>query len=499
MGKPIGESNTDSLLRTGDLEQSDRLIAFLLFFTVLVSRLPFLSHNFGLDIDSWLVILKAREMSHTWCYSESRLPGFPLHEMICAFFYTMSAFRMNLLSAFFGSLATVGMYLSARKLGGSRLNSALLSGALAGTPLIYINSTCLIDYVWGLSLSLLSYFFLLDRNFLISAAFLGLAAGMRITYFLMIVPFSLKILKTLDCFGNRRDFVRLFEFWIVSFLTGIFWFLPLIQRYGPKFLSYFETAYRASLSKLIQVIPVDIWGGWGCICCAAILFYLLILRAYRVGEVLPNVRPIDFAQWGITIAIYLFAFLWLPHEAGYLTPIIPFLLFFMASFSPEKAFRVFCILFIVSSFIGGFEVRGSSPKEKPGTVKLFNLGKKDILFNFVKAPILFDRHMRDFHSKYFSNLMEFVHALKEDAVVFPGNFLFLVAQADAHDLKGFQEHSFEIINRNGKKIRFQASLDRNLFRKIKQDGLPMYYLLEGEEEHPPLSFENLGAKRIFLP
>ena len=61
---------------------NDRLKYFLFFLAVLLSRLPFISDGYGLDGDSWAVALTARNIHDTGSYEASRLPGYPVQELL---------------------------------------------------------------------------------------------------------------------------------------------------------------------------------------------------------------------------------------------------------------------------------------------------------------------------------------------------------------------------------------------------------------------------------
>ena len=51
------------------------------------------------------------------------------------------------------------------------------------------------------------------------------------------------------------------------------------------------------------------------------------------------------------VGIYVFAFLSLPDQAGYLMPILPFVFLLFARFAERNAFRLFCILAALGSFV----------------------------------------------------------------------------------------------------------------------------------------------------
>ena len=61
-----------------------------LIFFVIISRLPAISHGFGLDDDCWSVAYAAKEISSKLGnYIPSRLPGYPVAEHIFAFVFAL--------------------------------------------------------------------------------------------------------------------------------------------------------------------------------------------------------------------------------------------------------------------------------------------------------------------------------------------------------------------------------------------------------------------------
>ena len=116
---------------------------------IFLSRLPFLSQGYGLDGDSWSVAIVARNIAMTGNYEVSRFPGYPVQELICSLFYNGTAWRLNLLTAI---ISTIGVLFFALTLKAWKFKYVFLAAAaLAFVPIIYINSTTTIDYVWALS------------------------------------------------------------------------------------------------------------------------------------------------------------------------------------------------------------------------------------------------------------------------------------------------------------------------------------------------------------
>ncbi|HRI41385.1 MAG TPA: hypothetical protein PLW54_06860, partial [Bacteroidia bacterium] len=127
---------------------NDRLKYFLFFLAVLLSRLPFISDGYGLDGDSWAVALTARNIHDTGSYEASRLPGYPVQELLSALLINGGATALNLLVAMVSAAGILFFALSLKVL---RFRHPLLAAAaLAAVPVIYIHSTTTIDYTIAL-------------------------------------------------------------------------------------------------------------------------------------------------------------------------------------------------------------------------------------------------------------------------------------------------------------------------------------------------------------
>ena len=72
-----------------------------LFFVVFVSRLPFISAGYGVEEDSWGIVLAGAHTYLTGIYEPSRFPGHPVHEFIYSAFPFHPEWFYNLFSAFF--------------------------------------------------------------------------------------------------------------------------------------------------------------------------------------------------------------------------------------------------------------------------------------------------------------------------------------------------------------------------------------------------------------
>ena len=77
---PPGSARADEPVPPLTLTQLAGLAAI-----VFLSRVPFLLPGYGWDSDAWLIAGTARKIAQTGRYHESRLPGYPVHEVASAF------------------------------------------------------------------------------------------------------------------------------------------------------------------------------------------------------------------------------------------------------------------------------------------------------------------------------------------------------------------------------------------------------------------------------
>ena len=129
-------------------------VALLVFLT----RLLFLSNSYGVDDDAWRIALAARGISVRQVYRSSRLPGYPVPEIIYSLVWQLGPKIMGGITAALSSLGSAFLYLTLRKL--KVQDSLLIAFTFAVTPIIFINSTNTMDYLWSLSFMLGSLYYI---------------------------------------------------------------------------------------------------------------------------------------------------------------------------------------------------------------------------------------------------------------------------------------------------------------------------------------------------
>jgi hypothetical protein len=212
---------------------NESLLFFSIASIVFLSRVPFLGLGYGTQPDAWRIALTARSIATTGEYSASRLPGYPLQEIVSSLIWQGGPWALNGITALFSGIGTAFFALCLKELGSKTY--ILGSFALAFIPIVYINSTTSLDNVWALAFILGALYFVLVRRSVVAGVFLGVAIGCRITSGAMIFPLGLLILQR----ESRKDALRqILIFSLGAGLIGVAAFTPVFMRYGWNFLPF---------------------------------------------------------------------------------------------------------------------------------------------------------------------------------------------------------------------------------------------------------------------
>ncbi len=305
--------------------------ASLAFFYV-AARVPWVDHGYGTDPDAWRVALSATYLRDHADYTPSRLPGYPLHEFISSAFVRQGWVWTNL-STVAISLAGVLIFAAlARKL--ELPHRGVLVIAFAFTPLLWINSTTTMDYMWALTFVMGAYLALLYDAPALAGVSLGAATGFRLTSGLMLPVFWLLILRS-----KKRDQIR--PLTAISVAVALAAYTPVLMDYGLNFFNFYDQKIPAS--DFIRTLGKDGLGVIGAL--AVIVAFALSWRRVRSlpRDVIDNPQVMT---WVAVIVLYFLSYTRLPHEIAYLIPLFPFGFFLMARYM-SKAVLVACLAVIV--------------------------------------------------------------------------------------------------------------------------------------------------------
>ena len=367
---------------------------------VLLSRLPFLSAGFGSDDDAWRIALSARRLAQTGEYNVSRMPGYPVPEYLTALVIDGGVVAVNMLSTLMTLVATTAFLLLLMRL--HCREPCLAALAFAFTPIVYIASVSAMDYMWAMAFLLLTLLLLLYERVWLAGLALGLAVGCRITSIFFMIPFLILIYNKNSIKSFIINFIILF---LVSGVVMLIAYSPVYARYGWGFLKY--AAAPEPLPIVIGQATVGVWGGLGMLAIGVLLLWRVVGSLYgrslsREQTALPErlSRAQTLCFWsagGLVILLYLR----LPHESGYLIPLIPFVLIGLSAILPRPHFRWLCFALMVSPFVLGIPspLLASFIKPSPAAISLGlrwgHLGaQKGYWIDPLQGPLLMDYQKR---------------------------------------------------------------------------------------------------------
>ena len=308
---------------------------------VAAAGIPFLAAGYGADPDAWLVAQAASHLWHTGQYSASRLPGYPLHEIVSAPLVALG----GCVAANAGTLAaalflTVMWYRLSRAWGA---HPALLFFSLICAPIILMNAATTMDYVWSLAFILAALDSARNRHTILAGVCIGIAGGFRPSNLTVVVPLFLYVEGT----EGRRATIKLLA---VSVLTTLVATLPIMMTYeGPvRWFSItrdiMSDVHPAPNARVLDFLYRTIYA-LGPLATLAIL--IALWKGNRqLRESARAKDPLVVASLA-AVGILLIQFFALPLERAYLLPAIPFLLFLVDRVSSARQSLV-VLLCIVS-------------------------------------------------------------------------------------------------------------------------------------------------------
>lgn len=324
-----------SALLTLDFTQPRAAVSLALL--MLLSRLPWLVLGYGADPDTWRVAMSARYLWRHGEYYPSRLPGYPLHELTAAALYPGGPLLTNLATLI---VSVAGVLCFTAILKRLRLEpKGLLTLAFAFAPQTWINSSITLDYMWGLTFVLAAYLALLVRRPALGGVLLGIAIGCRPTSAVAALPFAVLL-------GRQRRLGPLLSFGLAAALIAAIAFLPVWLRYGPAMFNFFDV--RPTWHRVARTAGVDAFG------LATVIGSLLVLTlSWRRLLLLPRLlqRDVHLAVAVLMLLLTAMAFLRLPLEAKYLTPVAPFALLAAGRLLRRQAVIALCLLLILGSLV----------------------------------------------------------------------------------------------------------------------------------------------------
>jgi hypothetical protein len=328
------------------LSASERRGLALAAFAVLLTRLPWIRSGYGSDPDGYRVMSTARQLARTGQYTASRFPGYPAYEYLCALSANAPPWVSNAVTAMFSVAAFVWFALMLREL---RVRPYLLLAlGFAMVPVIYLNSCCTMDYIPSLAFMLAASYGVLRGSPALAGAMLGLAIGCRLTAGALALPLCLWMLWSLDLGAALRQCVK---FGSTALLVTALCFLPVYRVYGTQFLTFFDNDGYPPFDVVLSRATMLVWGAFGCL---GLVGALMALPIYHREARRAWQQPFARNAWLVallTTLLFLSAFMRLPDEAGYLVPLVPWVIVMIALLTPPRVASVFALALLLSPWI----------------------------------------------------------------------------------------------------------------------------------------------------
>jgi hypothetical protein len=319
---------TEGLLELDWLKTPNLILLSLLFIAV---RVPMIFLGFGLDPDAWRIANSAFDLRHHLVYHTSRFPGYPLPELADSLLINFGWVATNSLTMLLSLLSVIAFaYLLKEK---KIRNKGLLTLTYAFMPLLLINSTNSMDYMWGLSFIVFAWFFLTRKKFITAGMMMGLAVSSRP----QMAPFVIPLVFLIT--GSKMKKTHIIQFMLASLVVSIVSFVPVYMTYGFEFIRHYPAR-----TNLLQTG----YGGIKYFGIPSLVVLILIgITSFRnVRMMIGKHSEYDlFVLLSFTVACLSFALT--PYHFEYVIPIIPFGLIFISRIGKKPLVAIFCCFVIL--------------------------------------------------------------------------------------------------------------------------------------------------------
>ena len=330
--------------------RSEAFAALLIGTAVFLSRLPFLLPGYGLDPDAWRVAFTARTIRSTGAYTFSREPGYPVHELACALLVDGGPLWLNGATALASAVAAACLGLSLKRL--NVPGHALAALAFAFTPVVFIESTTSMDYLWAMAFLLASLTCVLGGRAVVAGLLLGLAVGCRPSSAVMVLPLGYLMAHGSGGLARLRSAL---VFCAVAGATGFLCYVVVFshERWNWDFAAFveFHREYlkgirRPPAGEILRRATLSVWGTLGC----AALTLAGLLALARPGRWQKLRRPVALAS-AFAVLMMLALFAKLPWDPAYLIPAVPFAVLWCGQVLARRAFLIVCCLLALSGWV----------------------------------------------------------------------------------------------------------------------------------------------------
>lgn len=335
----------------------------LLFF---ISRAPFIGLGFSAftsptDHDVLAVVNSAYLLRYEHVYAVSRFPGSPFYEIINSLLIDGGWLATNTATVVvsFFSVILFGKILNILEI----KNKALLLITFTLMPVLWINSTITMDYMWSLMFLLLAFYFMFKGKYYFSGIALSFAIGSRITSLAAVIPLLYYMLH------KKIDIKTIYTFLGTTVIASILIFSPVIYTYGLEFLKYtqreitFNEVFYGFTTQLLSIPAI-----------------VVLFMAFVIARNLPK-GDFSFNLSLSVVFIYGLLFLYHPSKPAYLIPAVPWGLIVLSKSFSRVIVVLICILIVLNGIVS-VDIQNNDGKIKfdyGSVIKNFEERKQGIL------------------------------------------------------------------------------------------------------------------------
>jgi hypothetical protein len=229
--------------------------------------------------------------------------------------------------------------------------------ALASVPVVYVASSTSMDYVWALGGLMASACALTRERRVLAGILLGLAIGCRITTVVFGLP--LAVLAVAGAPRGRRARAAL-ALLAPAAVVALLAYAPVLAqaRWSFDVVSFLRyqgeriAGFAPSPAEFtLRRATLEVWGALGCSALVLGGLAVALPRLRRTGGLGASLRDPLALSALVAVPLGLALFLRLPHEAAYLIPCVPFVLWLYAALLRPRAFACLCLALLPAAWI----------------------------------------------------------------------------------------------------------------------------------------------------
>jgi hypothetical protein len=430
-----------------------------LLLAIVVTRIPLILSCYSSDGDAWRVAHVGKTFWQTGEYSASRLPGYPVHEILSGPFVLLGGSPLSNCATLIVSLVLIVVWYEFVEKHAS--SPKLITLLLAFTPLFWMDSATTLDYVWSLLFILLSLSAAQQKKAIIAGLWLGCAIGSRPANAVAIAPLiAMLYLRS----SSNRDLVA---FTFAAFCSSLAAFSPVLITYGltgwiERTLSETSDAHLPFVQRVLSFLYRSVYS-LGPLAVIGIGIVLATGR-HKLALLIREREPIVIASIiGVFVFTLLFAFF--PLDRSYLLPAFPFLYLVADRLASRRALVAVTCCVVSFAFINPDVVQHARPVGSPG----FNLHAGIVIEEWLR------RNQMMVERDQIGRL-----AITGKAVVMVGTsagFWFENEHVEIDTLekwKGFND--VFVHSKRNSDLHFIAGLPLNAVRSLQAEGYTLYCL-----------------------